>query len=879
MKSLGIDFGTTNTAVAFYDDSDPERKIISIPYHGAAALLMKKTVPSVVFFDKSGKPSLFGEEALNAGKEKPHLLVDKIKRVIGKTYEEVKDDPLLKNIAYELVKGDVISAEGKAEQHVALVRVGEVEKLTYRPEEIVAIILKEAKTDAETYLQQEHGYENLDFDWITLTFPANFNQNQRAKIIEAAVLAGFEEKKLKFVNEPTAAAFDAVYEGKTNNQTKNGSGKQKNSKRQEVLVLNIGSGTTDLALVEMKAADGDLSSTRADTTVTGGDSALGGTDMDIEIVNWVLGELKKDPNVNTNLFTKAGRQLLRFEAEDAKISISEGRCEETWVKIPGFGVKGPLLTKRELNNIVKPIIDKCRLEFNAILAKRKVHDEDYCHIILTGGPMAMGLVRDMITGDFLAPVFCCPTCRKQLQGAKPSDDMLANCTGLPEDKLAIAKTDAWWYTHDSENKPDSDDCVSHLIFSDSSHYELTNKGTGGKLECKLVNQVELQPRNHSIVEDVDPMMCVARGAAISPKVEYTSVLPHAIRILVKGEQTPQVLKCVIELNKQLPAIVHNSWTVLPWESNLAISIIQDKDKETKYDADSDSYYGAFTHWGDCSHCLNPSKEDKNVYIGVNILTSEGERIELFIFEQESDFANWLADPEKYKGTPLLFKQQTDEITVTIDNGNRNPEVARVWAALRAQSPSLFRLMTDTYQLVSSAASLQKGGFRISEETTGLVNKAGPLMYTIYCYMDDEVEKLAKQKLPETELNVQVKSLVAAILACRQYADLSEIMNGGNWEANMAHLKITVDAVNMLVTGIQTVLKQANVLDQQGKQIRAEDAQALATLKSLLSSDLQFFKNIASRKDLILLKSPEGDHFIECQHRVEALAKLVEYYTK
>jgi hypothetical protein len=319
--------------------------------------------------------------------------------------------------------------------------------------------------------------------------------------------------------------------------------------------------------------------------------------------------------------------------------------------------------------------------------------------------------------------------------------------------------------------------------------------------------------------------------------------------------------------------------VRPWEWNQDKTIIHDKKDQTKYDADSDSYYGAFTHWGDCSHCLNPSKDDKNIYVGINILTSEGERMELFIFEQESDLANWLVDPQKYNGTPLVFKQQIGEIAVPLDIiGDMNPELLRVWAALRAQSPSLFRLMTDTYQLVRSAASLEKAGFKISEETTGLVNKAGPLMYAIYCYLDAEAEKIAKQSLPEAELNVQVKNLVAGVLAAHQYVELSEIMNSGDWETNMAHLKITVDAVNKLVTAIQAALQQANVLEQRSD-IAAKDAQVLAKLKSLLNSDLQFFRSIAARKDTILLRSPEGDHFIESQHRIEAVAKLAEYYTK
>jgi molecular chaperone DnaK (HSP70) len=918
MKGLGIDFGTTNTAVAFYDDSDPKKEIISIPYHGAAALVMKKTLPSVVLFNSAGKPWLFGENALNQGKdpEKQHLLVDKIKRVIGKTYEEAKTDPLLKSIAYDLVKGDLNFVDGKpvalikigkeikqfylseqiatifneARKDVVFILVGEVVKQAYLPEEIVAMILKEANNDAETYLQREKGYENLDYDYITITFPANFNQNQRPSMQNAAFLAGFPKAKLKFINEPTAAAFDAVYEGKiTMYQTKRSpsdpEAMKKSTTRQKVLVLNIGSGTIDLAgVVLTKETEEDETKPKynADTFGTGGDSMFGGTDMDIAIADWVLDKVKNDPDVNCDLFSKAGRQLLRFNAEAAKIAISEGKKPQTIVDLPTYVDKGPLLTKKDLNDIIKPIVDKCRKEFSKILADRKIQDEAYTQVVLTGGPMDMNIVKNMIIGEFLAPIYNCPVCRKQLLGNRPSKEFLTEDKGLPEDTLNTAQADAWWYTHQKGEDKTEEDCGDHLVFSDSTHYEISKKRTETEPQWRLTDKVDLQSRNHEIVEGVDPMMCVARGAAIDPLISYITVTPRVIRLLVKGENTTlplkESLKPVIELTTHLPANVYNTWVVLPWESNIEIKMLEDT-KETEYDPKSNSYYGVFTYWGHCSYALTPSKDKKNIYVGMSMGTREapeGQRTDLFVFESESDLADWLHSPRKYKGTPLLFGRKAEQQKIE-NRSDGNDQEDRVWEALRAQSPSLFSLLIETYQLVISAVSLEKSGFKISEKTSGLVDKASPNFGAIYSYVDSAVNRIKELKLSDAELNQEVKAVVTTVTTCREYTELSELMRTSDWENNMAQLTITVEAVGLLVRNIGAAIDQAHKLLQRTEEIEPQDKPVIPNLINILSSDLQFFQRFVDRGESILLKSAEGASFTQTKHRLEILQNRIEYY--
>jgi molecular chaperone DnaK (HSP70) len=768
MKYLAIDFGTTNTAVAFFDET--EKKLITIPYHGPASLTFKKSLPSVVGFDEEGKPKFFGHAALTYGKNKPHLCIDKIKRVIGKTYEDAKKDPLLKNVAYELVKGDLISKKGEKDEHIALVRVGEIEKQTYTSEEIASMILKQAKQDAETYLEQEKGYTNLKFDAIILTFPANFSINQRDKIKEAAVIAGFEKSKIQVINEPIAAAFDAVFCGKIT------------SKKEDILVLNIGSGTTDVAVVELRLKEGK---TQANAWGTGGDSVLGGTDMDIAIVDWVISQLKKDPNIESESLTKAGRQLLRFSVEDAKIAISEGKVQETNILIPGCA-EGPLLTRNEFINIVKPIVDRCRSQIKTILAERRINDESFSRIILTGGPMLMPIVKEMVVDEF----------------------------------------------------------------------------------------------GDRVIEGVDPMMCVARGAAISPTITYTTTLPNAIKLLVKGERTPPKIKTVIDLHKQLPANVSETWTIEPWESNLTIQVLQDISGETKYNAERDEYYGKYNYWGEYSYALKPSKETRSFSMGLAV-NVEIDHVEAFIFESESELATWLVDPEKYTGTPL--KVAARRYPITIDGFEElypaPPNQDRVWAAIRYRAPTIMKTIFETYNLCNSVMSLQNAGYKISEEISGLVGKTQNLLKIIYGLVSSEVDRISKLDLSETKLDEQVDTAVKRILASSQYMDLSQLMTQ-DWETNMEHLAITTESVAQLCSNIDTIFKIAEQLwHDQGSKISDKDQAIIDNLRNKLTSDLKFFEHFSNGRKSILLKSTPGNRFIDSKNRVEILKSHIAFYAQ
>jgi len=859
--ALGIDFGTTNTAVAFFDNTDPAKKIHSIPYQGTnASLLMKKTIPSVVFFNEMGLPEYYGERALDAGKSKPHLMVDKIKRVIGKTYEEAQKDPLLKKIAFELVAGKVISEKSKDQpeaQHEAIVRVGEVKKVDYLPEDIAAMIFEEAKKDAEAYLRGELGYENLDYDWIVITFPANFNVIQRGKVKEAAIKAGFNEEKLRFVNEPTAAAFDAVFERKITEKT--------DEKKYEVLVLNIGSGTTDLALVELREARGRSKGLKANTFATGGDSALGGTDMDIAIVDWVVEELRKNPNVNPNLFSKAGKQLLRFFAEDAKISISEGNCEKTRVRIPGFEAIGPILDEKKLNSIAKHVVSQCIAEYNNILAKTKIKDSNYNEIILTGGPMAMSVVRNLITSEFVAPNFVCASCDKQLHGTRSSDEFLRQTKGLPENKKAIAKTEAWFYAHDLEgDKPENRNCHDHLVFSDRTHFEVS-VGSDDGFECTVAGKVDLRQRNHYVVEGssdspFDPMMCVARGAAISPLFDYVTVAPNAIRVLVRGNNTSQQIKTLIELDTQLPARVHQSLTANPWEANFEIHVLQDK--EAKYDSESDTYYGDFTNWGYTSYPLNPCRDEKKVYVGIDA-NKELDEIQLFLFEDESILANWITDPIGFKGLPLRFVQKGGVFPINPPEGAETTRLwAALWRAIFVESSSGYKLLHDTLSLFFSANTLQKDGYKLSSEASAFLDKVSPSFGPIYAFMDSEVEKLNAQKPAEKELSEAAKKVAQTILRDVKYEQLTKIMMESDWETNLANMAISGEAIKLLISNIESVTSRVNQLGQKADK-------SIISLSRSLESDLQFFQNYGNRGE-ILLKSKEGTQFIEARRKLAAL---------
>jgi molecular chaperone DnaK len=393
MICLGIDFGTENTKVAFFNSKT--NKIVSIPFWSSVDLFLHVSFPSVVFFNEVGLPKYFGATALEAGKAKPHLLVNKIKRVIGKTFEQVIEDPVLADVGYEIIAGKLISSEGcKIEAHEAKVRVGELHKIDYYPEEITAMIINAVFVEANDYIRNYMEHGALDYDRIIISYPAYFNHIQISKLRQAAIKQGFNQETLELINEPCAAVLDAVFEGKIPITSID---------MFYVIVLYIDSNAIDFALVEVRPPIGIHERWRATTVAASGDFVLGGADVDKAIVEWIIEEIKTNSNVNELVLSKTGKQKLLFSAEDAKIAISEGRCRQTHIDIPGFEELGPMLTFEKLNCIVEPIVSRYLATFNYMLERYKIKDSEYKNIILTCESTSMPIIHNLISTKFAAP--------------------------------------------------------------------------------------------------------------------------------------------------------------------------------------------------------------------------------------------------------------------------------------------------------------------------------------------------------------------------------------------------------------------------------------------------------------------------------------------
>ena len=266
-KTIGIDLGTTNCAMAVLEGGEPT--VIPNAEGG-------RTTPSVVAFTKDGQ-RLVGAPAKRQQVTNPQNTIFSIKRFMGRKYDEVSEE--MKIVPYEVVKGpngDVrVKAGGKE----------------YAPPEISAMILQKLKADAEAYL----GEPVTD---AVITVPAYFNNAQREATKDAGKIAGLEV--LRIINEPTAAAL--AY------------GLDKENADQTILVFDLGGGTFDVSVLEL--GDGVF-----EVKSTNGDNHLGGDNFDKAVVDWMVAEFKRDQGIDLSQ-DRMALQRLYEAAEKAKIELS-----------------------------------------------------------------------------------------------------------------------------------------------------------------------------------------------------------------------------------------------------------------------------------------------------------------------------------------------------------------------------------------------------------------------------------------------------------------------------------------------------------------------------------------------------------------------------
>jgi molecular chaperone DnaK len=343
-KTIGIDLGTTNSAMAVLEGGEPE--IIENAEGG-------RTTPSVVAFTEGGE-RLVGTVAKRQAVMNPENTIFSIKRFMGRKEAEVKEEETIVPYAVEAgPNGDV------------RVKVGDKQ---YSPPEISAMILGKLKADAEAKLGDT-------VDGAVITVPAYFNDDQRQATKDAGKIAGLEVKRI--INEPTAAAL--AY------------GLDKEETDQTILVFDLGGGTFDVSILEI--GDGVF-----EVKSTSGDNHLGGDNWDKAIVEWLVAEFKKDQGVDVSN-DKRSLQRLYEQAEKAKIELST--TQETQISVPFITAINNepkhlemKLTRAKLAELTSDLLERVVSPVKQAISDAGAPEID--HVVLVGGMTRMPMVQEKV---------------------------------------------------------------------------------------------------------------------------------------------------------------------------------------------------------------------------------------------------------------------------------------------------------------------------------------------------------------------------------------------------------------------------------------------------------------------------------------------------
>lgn len=355
-KIIGIDLGTTNSAVAVMRGGKAE----IIPSAEGA-----RTIPSVIAVNKNNE-RLVGQLAKRQAITNPENTIFSVKRFIGRSFDDVETQKDVKNMPYKMKKGN----------GGVLVEMGGKD---YTPPEISAMLLQKIKADTEKYLGEE-------VKEAVITVPAYFNDAQRQATKDAGQIAGLEVKRI--INEPTAATL--AY------------GLDKNDKKNEkVVIYDLGGGTFDVSVLEIDEASGEVV---FEVKASTGDTHLGGDDFDQRIIDWIAAEFKKDQGVNL-ADDPLALQRLKEAAEKAKQELSSST--ETEINIPFVTAdeSGPKhlvmkLSRSKLEELIGDLVERTIAPIEQALKDSGLDKSDIDEIILVGGMTRMPLVRDKVKKFF-----------------------------------------------------------------------------------------------------------------------------------------------------------------------------------------------------------------------------------------------------------------------------------------------------------------------------------------------------------------------------------------------------------------------------------------------------------------------------------------------
>ena len=361
-KTIGIDLGTTNSAMAVMQSGKPE---IIANSEG------NRTTPSVVAINKNDE-RLVGQVANRQRVTNPTNTIFGVKRLIGRKFgdEEVQRD--IKLMPYKIVKagtGVKVEMAGK----------------DYSPEEVSGMILSKLKADAEAFLGEP-------VTEAVITVPAYFDDSQRQATKDAGKIAGLEVKRI--INEPTAAALAYGLDKK---------------KEEKIAVFDLGGGTFDVSILQLGDSVFEVLSTN-------GDTHLGGEDFDLRIVNHFVDQFKKETNIDIK-DDKAAMQRLKEEAEKAKKELSTTEVADINLPFLTADADGPKhfeykLTRSKLVELVQDLIDKTAEPVKKALKDAKLSPADINEIVLVGGMTRMPAVMEKVKQIFG---------KEPLQGVNPDE--------------------------------------------------------------------------------------------------------------------------------------------------------------------------------------------------------------------------------------------------------------------------------------------------------------------------------------------------------------------------------------------------------------------------------------------------------------------------
>ncbi len=344
-KVIGIDLGTTNSAMAVLEGGEPT----VIPNSEGG-----RTTPSVVAFSKSGE-RLVGTVARRQAVTNPENTVFSIKRFMGRKYGDVSEE--MKIVPYKVAK---------ASNGDAMVEIGGKD---YKPPEISAMVLQKLKRDAEDYLGEK-------VTEAVITVPAYFDDAQRQATKDAGKVAGFEVKRI--INEPTAAAL-AYGLDKEHDQT--------------ILVFDLGGGTFDVSILDIGDGVFEVKSTR-------GDTHLGGDNFDKAVVDWMVADFKQSQAIDLSQ-DKMALQRLYEAAEKAKIELST--TMSTAINLPFITAdeNGPkhldlTLTRAKFDELTKALVDRVVDPVKRAVEDAGLKNADLDHVILVGGMTRVPAVQEKV---------------------------------------------------------------------------------------------------------------------------------------------------------------------------------------------------------------------------------------------------------------------------------------------------------------------------------------------------------------------------------------------------------------------------------------------------------------------------------------------------